>query len=188
VTSVLNIAWRDDGWLGGVRRVDSPNFDARPAGTNVDLVVVHNISLPPGCYGGDHVERLFTNRIVPGEHPFLDQLFEVRVSAHFFIDRAGRCTQFVSCLQRAWHAGASQYRGRSGCNDFSIGIELEGSDFDPFADPQYDTLNILNAALSSTLPIEAIVGHSAIAPDRKTDPGPFFSWDRIRTPTRQPPR
>jgi AmpD protein len=104
------------------------------------------------------------------------------VSAHFFIDRAGRCTQFVSCLQRAWHAGASQFRGRSGCNDFSIGIELEGSDFDFFTDPQYDTLNRLNSALLSALPIVAIVGHSAIAADRKTDPGPFFRWDRIRTP------
>ena len=188
MASVLNIEWRDDGWLAGVRRVDSPNFDARPAATKVDLVVVHNISLPPGCYGGDYVERLFTNRLPPGEHPFLDQLLEARISAHFFIERAGRCTQFVSCLRRAWHAGVSQFGGRSGCNDFSIGIELEGSDFEPFTDPQYDTLNHLNAVLLSALPIEAIVGHSAIAAGRKTDPGPFFRWDHIRTPPRQAPR
>lgn len=184
---MLNIAWHEDGWLAGVRRIDSPNFDARPAGTKVDLVVVHNISLPPGCYGGDQVERLFTNRLRRGEHEFLDQLLGVRVSAHFFIDRTGRCTQFVSCLQRAWHAGTSQFRGRGGCNDFSVGIELEGTDFDLFTDPQYDTLNALNNVLSSALPIEAIVGHSAIAADRKTDPGPFFSWGRIRMPTRQAP-
>jgi len=185
VASVLKIEWRDDGWLAGVRRIDSPNFDARPSLTEVDLIVVHNISLPPGCYGGNQIERLFTNRLRPGEHPFLDQLLEVRVSTHFLIDRAGRCTQFVSCLQRAWHAGASQFRGRIGCNDFSVGVELEGSDFDCFTDSQYDTLNRLNAALSSGLPIEAIVGHSAIAADRKTDPGPLFRWDRVHTPARQ---
>ena len=171
-----------DDWLPGIRRLDSPNFDARPAGVAVDLVVVHNISLPPGCYGGDQVERLFTNRLTAGEHAFLDRLLNARVSTHFFIDRTGRCTQFVSCLQRAWHAGASEFRGRPRCNDYSIGIELEGTDFEPFAEAQYLALNQLLDALAGAFPIGAIVGHSDIATDRKTDPGPFFRWDRVRMP------
>jgi len=172
-----------DGWLAAARKVPSPNFDARPALESVSVVVVHNISLPPGHYGGGHVERLFTNRLVPGEHPFLDRVCGVRVSAHFFIDRRGRCTQFVSCLDRAWHAGASSFRGRSGCNDFSIGIELEGTDFEPYADIQYQTLNALLAALRAAYPLEAIVGHNDIARDRKTDPGPFLRWDRLAVPS-----
>ncbi|HTN47973.1 MAG TPA: 1,6-anhydro-N-acetylmuramyl-L-alanine amidase AmpD [Burkholderiaceae bacterium] len=175
---MLNSSGLVDGWLPEVRRVDSPNFDARPA-SEVSLVVIHNISLPPGCYGGDHVERLFTNRLRRGEHPFLDTLVNTRVSAHFYIGRSGSVTQFVSCLQRAWHAGASQFRGRAGCNDFSVGIELEGTDFEPFVDAQYAALNRIIDALTRAFPIEAIVGHSVIAADRKTDPGPFFRWDRI---------
>jgi AmpD protein len=171
-----------DGWLTGVRRVESPNFDARPPAAAVDLVVVHNISLPPGCYGGDQIERLFTNRLTTGEHAFLDTLLDARVSTHFFIDRAGRSTQFVSCLQRAWHAGASEFRGRPRCNDYSIGIELEGTDFEPFAEAQYRALNHLLDALARAFPIDAIVGHSDIATERKTDPGPFFRWDRVRKP------
>ncbi len=173
-----------DGWVAPSRRHSSPNCDARPTGTAISLVVIHNISLPPGCYGGSHVERLFTNGIQPGEHPILDRLRDARVSAHFFIDRKGRSTQFVSCLERAWHAGASTFQGRARCNDFSIGIELEGSDFEPYADPQYVTLNALLAALAATFPIEAIVGHSDIAIDRKTDPGPFFRWSRLDVPAR----
>lgn len=173
-----------EGWVAPTRRCPSPNSDARPAGAAISLVVIHNISLPPGCYGGDHVERLFTNGIQAGEHPILDRIREARVSAHFFIDRQGRCTQFVPCLQRAWHAGASSFRGRSRCNDFSIGIELEGTDFEAYADSQYVTLNALLAALVATFPLEAIVGHSDIALDRKTDPGPCFCWNRLDVPAR----
>lgn len=173
-----------EGWVAPARRTPSPNFDVRPVGVAISLVVIHNISLPPGCYGGDHVERLFTNGLQAGEHPILDRICNARVSAHFYIDRKGPCTQFVSCHQRAWHAGASSFRGRSRCNDFSIGIELEGTDFEPFADVQYVTLNALLAALAAAFPLEAIVGHSDIALDRKTDPGPFFCWNRLVVPAR----
>ena len=173
-----------DGWVASAHRLASPNCDARPPGTVISLVVIHNISVPPGRYGGDHVERLFTNGIQLGEHPMLDRLRDARVSAHFFIDRDGRSTQFVSCLERAWHAGASSFRGRARCNDFSIGIELEGTDFEPYADAQYVTLNALLAALPAAFPLEAIVGHSDIALDRKTDPGPYFCWNRLDDPAR----
>ncbi|HSQ09765.1 MAG TPA: 1,6-anhydro-N-acetylmuramyl-L-alanine amidase AmpD [Burkholderiaceae bacterium] len=172
-----------DGWVAPARRHPSPNCDARPTGTAISLVVIHNISLPPGCYGGVHVERLFTNGIEAGEHPILDRLRDAKVSAHFFIDRAGGSMQFVSCLERAWHAGASSFKGRARCNDFSIGIELEGTDFEPFVDKQYVTLNALLAALAAAFPLEAIVGHSDIALDRKTDPGPFFCWNRLDAPS-----
>ena len=172
-----------DGWVAPSRRHRSPNCDARPTGTAISLVVLHNISLPPGCYGSGQVERLFTNGIQAGDHPILDRLRDARVSAHFFIDRKGRSTQFVSCLERAWHAGASSFKGQARCNDFSIGIELEGTDFEPFADAQYVTLNALLAALAAAFPLEAIVGHSDIALDRKTDPGPFFCWSRLDVPS-----
>ena len=171
-----------DGWVAPLRRVASPNFDARPSGTRISLVVIHNISLPPGTYGRGHVERLFTNGLVEGVDPFIDRIRGARVSAHFFVDRAGACTQFVSCLDRAWHAGASAFRGRAGCNDYSLGIELEGSDFEPYADAQYTLLAALLPALSAAYPIEAVVGHSDIAPERKTDPGPFFDWQRLGLP------
>jgi AmpD protein len=173
-----------DGWVASAHRLASPNCDARPPGTVISLVVIHNISLPPGCYGGGQVELLFTNGIQAGDHPVLDRLRDARVSAHFFIDRKGRSTQFVSCLERAWHAGASTFQGRARCNDFSIGVELEGTDFEPFADAQYVTLNALLAALAAAFPLEAIVGHSDIALDRKTDPGPFFYWSRLDVPSR----
>jgi AmpD protein len=175
---------QSDGWLDGVDRTMSPNADARPDGTTVSLIVVHNISLPPGRYGGGHVERLFTNALCGGEHPFLDRLLEARVSSHFFIERGGRCSQFVSCLDRAWHAGASSFRGRSHCNDFSIGIELEGTDFEPYTEAQYTTLNALLAALLAAFPVEAVVGHSDVSSERKTDPGPFFHWNRLGLPAR----
>jgi AmpD protein len=171
-----------EGWVAPARRNPSPNFDARPAGMAISLIVIHNISLPPGRYGGSHVERLFTNGIPAGEHPILDRIRDARVSAHFFIDRKGGCTQFVSCHERAWHAGASSFRGRPRCNDFSIGIEIEGTDFEPYAVVQYATLNALLAALAAVFPLEAIVGHSDIALDRKTDPGPFFCWDKLDVP------
>jgi AmpD protein len=170
---------RSDGWVDGAERVVSPNADRRPDEAAVSLVVIHNISLPPGRYGGGQVERLFTNGLREGDHPFIDRLLDARVSAHFFIARDGQCTQFVSCLDRAWHAGASSYRGRLRCNDFSIGIELEGTDFEPYADAQYASLNTLLKALVAAYPIEAVVGHSDISRERKTDPGPFFRWDRL---------
>jgi len=168
-----------NGWADGVERVVSPNCDRRPAGIAVELLVLHNISLPPGGFGGGQVHRLFTNTLRAGVHPFLDPLVQARVSAHFLVERDGRLTQFVSCLDRAWHAGASVFRGRGGCNDFSIGIELEGTDFTPFADAQYGALAHLVAALCAAYPIEFARGHSEIAPGRKTDPGPCFDWTRV---------
>ncbi|MDZ7651196.1 MAG: 1,6-anhydro-N-acetylmuramyl-L-alanine amidase AmpD [Burkholderiaceae bacterium] len=168
-----------DGWVEGVARLGSPHFDQRPPGAAVDLLVIHNISLPPGEFGGGHVQRLFTGTLPAGQHPFLDQLAGVRVSAHFLIARDGQITQFVSCADRAWHAGASALRGRSRCNDFSIGVELEGTDFTPFADVQYEALTRLVPALTAALPLAHACGHSEIATDRKTDPGPFFDWGRV---------
>lgn len=169
-----------DGWVAGVRRIASPNFNARPAGVEICLTVIHNISLPPNHYGGDGVIQLFTNCLNPDEHPYYREIYQRTVSAHFLIRRDGSLIQFVSCLQRAWHAGVSNWQGRENCNDFSIGIELEGSDFDQFEDKQYVTLNSLLAALQCSYPIRGITGHSDIAPGRKTDPGPFFEWDRIK--------
>ena len=166
------------GWLSGVRRVASPNYDARPPGTPAELLVIHNISLPPNEYGGDAIERFFTNTLDHSEHPYYEQLKGVRVSAHFLVRRDGRVIQFVPCSRRAWHAGVSTWRGRSRCNDFSIGIELEGSDFEPFTDRQYLALARLTRRLKRVYPIGAIAGHSDIAPERKTDPGPFFDWER----------
>lgn len=166
------------GWLSGVRRVVSPNHDARPARTPIELLVIHNISLPPNEYGGDAVERFFTNTLDHAEHPYYEQLKGVRVSSHFLVRRDGRVIQFVPCNKRAWHAGVSTWRGRSRCNDFSIGIELEGSDFEPFTERQYAALARLTRRLRRAYPIVDVVGHSDIAPERKTDPGPFFDWER----------
>jgi AmpD protein len=168
-----------DGWVDGLLHRRSPNFDARPEGAVIDLLVLHNISLPPGEFGGGLVHRLFLNAPLPSPHPFLDQLAGLRVSAHFVIERQGVVTQFVSCADRAWHAGASSFRGRPRCNDYSIGIELEGTDFAPFTDQQYDALSGLVAALLEAYPLAAACGHSEIAADRKTDPGPFFDWQRV---------
>jgi len=155
--------------------VSSPNCDARPSGV-IDLLVIHSISLPPGIYGGDEVERLFTNRLDAEAHPYFAQIAGLRVSAHFFIRRDGGLVQFVSCLERAWHAGASSWQGRSNCNDFSIGVELEGLDSLPFENAQYATLVHLTRALRANYPLRAIAGHSDIAPGRKTDPGLGFDW------------
>jgi AmpD protein len=165
-----------DGWADGLRRIHSPNCDARPAGTAVDLLVLHNISLPPGRFGGGAIERLFCNERQPKPHPFLEMIGALRVSAHFLIERDGGTTQFVSCLQRAWHAGSSAFAGRAGCNDFSIGIELEGTDFVAFEPAQYLALARLTRTLFDALPLRAVRGHSHIAPGRKTDPGPLFDW------------
>ena len=159
----------------------SPNQDARPADTEISLIVIHNISLPPGQYGGDGIMALFSNRLNPAEHPYYQEIHTLRVSSHFLIRRDGSLIQFVSCLQRAWHAGVSSWQGRERCNDFSIGIELEGSDFDAFEDPQYTQLNRLLHALKAAFPIQDITGHADIAPGRKTDPGPFFEWARVIT-------
>lgn len=168
-----------DGWLVSARRVPSPNHDARPPKTVISLLVIHAISLPPNQFGGDAIERFFTNTLPATEHPFFATIDGMYVSAHFLIRRNGECIQFVSCLQRAWHAGASCWQGRDRCNDFSIGIELEGCDEQPFEEAQYVSLNALIEILTRAFPITAIVGHSDIAPGRKTDPGPFFVWQRI---------
>ncbi|MEP6608720.1 MAG: 1,6-anhydro-N-acetylmuramyl-L-alanine amidase AmpD [Burkholderiaceae bacterium] len=173
-----------DGWLQKVCRVSSPNFDQRPEGSLVELIVIHNISLPPGCYGTGHVARLFTNSLDPLADPFFAEIAETRVSTHLLIDRDGVATQFVGFADRAWHAGVSLFEGRPRCNDFSVGIELEGTDFEAFTDGQYDTLNAVLEALRVAYPIKAIRGHSDIASGRKTDPGPFFNWSRLASPSR----
>jgi len=169
-----------NGVVNAARFVMSPNCDERPAGEAVSLAVIHAISLPPGEFGGDAVERLFTNRLEADAHPYYRDVHARRLSAHFFIDRQGRLTQFVPCHLRAWHAGASRWRGRDRCNDFSIGIELEGCDDRPYAEAQYLALTPLLAVLLNAYPIADVVGHSDIAPGRKTDPGPNFDWTRLR--------
>lgn len=163
-----------------MRYLASPNCDERPAGIPIELLVVHAISLPPGVFGGAAIDDLFLNRLDTTAHPYYAGLAGLRVSAHFLIRRDGACTQFVHCLKRAWHAGESHWRGRARCNDFSIGIELEGSDEVAFEDDQYDALARLTQALKSAYPIADIVGHSDIAPGRKTDPGPRFDWTLYR--------
>lgn len=170
------------GWLDGARRVPSPNCDARPAGEAVILIVIHNISLPPGEFGGPGVAELFTNRLDPAAHPYYAAIKDLRVSAHFFIRRDGELIQFVPCGMRAWHAGASSWGGRERCNDFSVGIELEGTDATPFADAQYAALNELLGVLRAAYPGVELAGHSDIAPGRKTDPGPRFDWGRLDSP------
>jgi N-acetyl-anhydromuramoyl-L-alanine amidase len=166
-------------WLKGARRVSSPNCDARPAGTEVTLLVVHSISLPPGRYGGDAIERFFTNRLDPGAHPYFREIAEMRVSAHFLVRRDGEIVQFVPIGKRAWHAGASRWRGRTACNDFSIGVELEGTDDGEFTPAQYRSLEHLVRNLRRSLPLRDIAAHSDIAPGRKTDPGTGFAWQKL---------
>ena len=168
------------GWLVGVRRVPSPNCDDRPPGTPVRLLVIHAISLPPGEFGGEAVLDLFTNRLDPAGHSFYATIANLKVSAHFFLRRGGELIQLVPCDRRAWHAGVSTWRGLSACNDFSIGIELEGCDDRPFTAKQYRRLASLTRILEGAYPIEEIVGHSDVAPGRKTDPGPCFEWERYR--------
>jgi N-acetyl-anhydromuramoyl-L-alanine amidase len=169
------------GWCATARRIDSPNCDARPSDAAISLLVIHNISLPPGEFGGPGVEQLFTNRLDPAAHPYYATIHSLRVSSHFFIRRDGELIQFVPCRQRAWHAGASSWRGRERCNDFSIGVELEGSDEQPFSDAQYSRLNELIESLRAAYPdLLDIAGHSDIAPGRKSDPGPWFDWSRVK--------
>ena len=177
----LRFEWDDAeaGWVGGIVRQPSPNQDARPTGCEVSLIVMHFISLPPGVFGGADIGRLFTNTLDPATHPDYRELARLRVSAHFLIDRQGRLIQFVPCARRAWHAGVSSWGGRQGCNDFSIGIELEGSAECRFEPVQMRVARALLDLLRSRYPIAAVVGHEHIAPGRKDDPGPGFDWNRL---------
>lgn len=171
------------GLLLGVRYVLSPHYDERPRGVTPDLIVIHNISLPPGEFGGPWIDRLFTGSLPPDQHPFFRDVSRLRVSSHALIRRSGEVVQYVPFHARAWHAGESEYRGRRTCNDFSIGLELEGIDDRPYEDLQYEVLAALVTTLLAAYPTlsrEHITGHSDIAPGRKTDPGPAFDWSRLR--------
>ncbi len=173
----------EQGWLSGARRVPSPNYGPRPRDCAPELLVIHNISLPPRCYGGDCIERFFTNCLDWDEHPYFEEIRGVEVSSHLLIQRTGAVLQFVNFDERAWHAGESCFAGRSNCNDFSIGIELEGADDEAYTDAQYAVLSrvtTLLLAYYAGLSAHRIVGHSDIAPGRKTDPGPAFDWQRYR--------
>ena len=174
----------ESGWLSEARRCPSPNFNARPPNTDISLLVIHNISLPPDNYGTNYVLDFFQNKLDCKAHPYFDTLDGLEVSAHFFIDRGGVLTQFVSLDHRAWHAGVSEFKGRPNCNDYSIGLELEGSDQVPYTESQYESLVKLTRKLIDRYPslgMDRIVGHSDIAPGRKTDPGEAFEWGRYRT-------
>jgi N-acetyl-anhydromuramoyl-L-alanine amidase len=168
-----------NGFVQAATQIASPNYDQRPENTIIDLIVIHNISLPPNIYGGAGVVQLFTNTLNPNEHPYYAEIYTRKVSSHFFIRRDGELMQFVSTLQRAWHAGVSNWDNRERCNDFSVGIELEGSDDEAFEANQYKTLKKLITCLKNNYPIQNIVGHSDIAPGRKTDPGPHFDWQEV---------
>ena len=170
----------DGGWHTSALHLPSPNFGPRPSGALVDLVVVHSISLPPGEYGGQAVQALFTNTLDWDAHPYFQSIRGLQVSAHFFISRSGKLWQFVDCDQRAWHAGVSCYRGRSQCNDDSIGIELEGLEGEPFEPAQYAALAALCHHLAQRYPIAYIAGHEHIAPGRKGDPGAGFDWQQLQ--------
>ena len=167
------------GLLDRARYIASPNCDERPAGSEITLLVLHSISLPPGEYGGDGVERLFTNRLNPDAHPYFREIAGLQVSSHFLVRRDGSLLQFVPVHLRAWHAGASSWRGRARCNDFSVGVELEGTDDSAFADRQYAALAGLIHVLQGELPLRDLAAHSDIAPGRKTDPGSGFDWPRL---------
>lgn len=179
--SVLRLG--SSGWFEGVERVPSPNFDLRPDPADISLLVIHNISLPPGQFGAGYIRQFFQNRLDPTGHPFFSGISELQVSAHLLIERDGSVVQFVSLNDRAWHAGVSQFCGRERCNDFSIGIELEGTDDQPYSDAQYAALTAATQLIRPRHPaitLDRIVGHSDIAPGRKTDPGPAFDWQRYR--------
>jgi AmpD protein len=177
------MAINETGFANHAHWIASPNFDSRPIESlppaGVNLIVIHNISLPPSQYGGNGIIELFTNQLNPDEHPYYAEIYTKKVSSHFLIRRNGELIQFVSCLDRAWHAGVSSWHGRERCNDFSVGIELEGSDFEAFEAKQYLILNQLVEAIQAAYPIKAVVGHSDIAPGRKTDPGPYFDWAQL---------
>lgn len=170
-------------WVDQARHLPSPNAGERPDPNDIRLIIVHNISLPPGCFGGPHVDELFTNCLDPAAHPYFREIADMRVSSHFLIRRDGELTQYVACNRRAWHAGASSWRGRENCNDFAIGIELEGADDIPYEEAQYATLTELTVSLQAAYPgiaPDAVVGHEDVAPGRKTDPGPAFDWPALR--------
>ncbi len=170
---------KEAGKLSPAKWIASPNFDARPAGVEPELVVVHGISLPPNQFGGEGVTQLFTNQLDASEHPYYAEIADLKVSAHLFIRRNGEVVQFMPLHQRAWHAGVSKWRGRERCNDFSIGIELEGADHLPYRAEQYLVLAKVIQALKEVYPIQEVVGHCDIAPGRKTDPGEAFNWNRL---------
>jgi AmpD protein len=173
----------DQGWLDQVNQVISPNNDIRPDINDISLLVIHNISLPPEQFGGPYIAQLFSNCLDPNEHAYFQDIYQLKVSSHLLIDREGQITQFVPFDKRAWHAGVSQFKGRKDCNDFSIGIELEGADHIPFTQKQYEILAAVTRIITTAYPlidVDRIVGHSDIAPGRKTDPGPVFDWQRYR--------
>lgn len=176
--SATAATWQN-GWWAHAHHLPSPNFGARPAGVAVDLVVLHSISLPPAQYGTGCVQQLFCNQLDWDAHPYFQQIRGAQVSAHFFIERSGNVWQFVSCQDRAWHAGQSSFQGRDNCNDYSIGIELEGIEGGLFEEAQYDSLLAVLAALPQAYPITAVTGHEHIAPGRKQDPGAGFDWARV---------
>jgi AmpD protein len=179
--------WQN-GWWRGALACPSPNHGPRPTQAHIDLIVVHSISLPPGVYGGGEVQQLFTNQLDWDAHPYFQSIRGLAVSSHFFIDRTGKAWQFVSCNDRAWHAGTSVYRGRDNCNDDSIGIELEGLEGSTFEDVQYESLAHLCTALDGQYPISHIAGHEHVAPGRKMDPGPGFDWQRLQARVSWPPQ
>lgn len=170
----------DGGWYRFARQLPSPNFGPRPAGTAIDLVVVHSISLPPGIYGGDEVQRLFTNTLDWDAHPYFQSIRGMQVSAHFYIRRTGELWQFVDCDARAWHAGNSSWQGRPNCNDYSVGIELEGLEGETFEAAQYETLAGVCASIAQRYPIAHIAGHEHVAAGRKQDPGAGFAWPQLQ--------
>jgi AmpD protein len=173
----------ESGLMRGVRQIASPNYDSRPAGVAADLIVVHGISLPPGEFGGPWIDRLFTNSLPAETHPYFAEVVSLRVSSHVVVARDGAVTQYVAFTERAWHAGKSIYQGRESCNDFSVGVELEGTDTLPYEPAQYGALAQVVAALCAGYPRlspHRLVGHSDIAPGRKTDPGPAFDWAHAR--------
>ena len=171
----------EEGWLTSARKLLSPNCDQRPEDSRIDLLVIHNISLPPNEYGGPYIDQLFTNQLDPSEHDYFSEIAHLEVSSHLLINREGQVTQYVPFCCRAWHAGQSCFEGKEKCNDFSIGIELEGDDETPFTDVQYEALGQITKSIMLAYPAitqDRITGHSDIAPGRKTDPGPHFDWQR----------
>jgi N-acetyl-anhydromuramoyl-L-alanine amidase len=173
--------WRwHKGWLSGITPLPSPNFGPRPIHADIDLIVIHSISLPPGRYGTGLVQAFFTNTLDSQADPYFQSIADLQVSSHFFIERTGQVWQFVSCDDRAWHAGASSYRGRSNCNDDSIGVELEGLENGHFEPVQYESLGLLCRAIAMAYPIAHVAGHEHVAPGRKQDPGPHFDWGQLQ--------
>ena len=176
----VSVTLFDKGWYKFARHLASPNFGARPADTQINLIVIHSISLPPGQFGGDEVQQLFTNTLDWDTHPYFEKIRDTKVSAHFYIRRNGELWQFVSCDDRAWHAGQSSYLGKDNCNDYSVGIEMEGLEGDSFETAQYESLTCVCSALQQNYPIVHLTGHEHIAPGRKADPGAQFDWPLVR--------